>query len=183
MTNENPPFELRQGWQTSDTVMSVIGLLLVAAGFVPGVPLGVAIPLWVLPTLFALLVTVARRRAPVLLRVDSAGVTFGASFTADVVVPWSDVEAVVSWRTKPGNWVGVAASQEYRERRGLGRGVNRLLDDTVGMPVSGTAIIWTGPDEDVKRFAAAAAHFAPDVPFVDPVTSPRRTDDAAEPTD
>ncbi|WTW99878.1 hypothetical protein OG216_43910 [Streptomycetaceae bacterium NBC_01309] len=174
MTDENVPFELRPGWRVGDFVVVGGCLLVMGAGFVPAVPLGIAVAMWVLPGLLALLVVLSRVRAPVTLRLDATGMTLGNPFGADVVVPWSDVDAVVTWNaSKGGNFVGVSAGQDYRDRTGLSRKrLNRFIDDAIGMPVGGTVIRWDGPDSDVKHFAAAAARLAPGVPFVD--TASRR---------
>lgn len=147
---------------------------MIAAGCIPAVPLVLAALMWILPGLVIALLVVSRVRMPVALRVDTDGVTLGNPFGSDVRIPWSDVDAAVTWKagkTDRGNFMGVSASQDYRDRTGLSRKrFNRAVDNVIGMPIVGTTIRWQGPDSDVKRFAAAATRFAPHVPFVDPAS-------------
>ncbi|HSA51364.1 MAG TPA: hypothetical protein VLH10_14825 [Yinghuangia sp.] len=150
-------------------VLSLIGIPL---------PLHIAIGVWVFFGAIAALIVAGPWIGAAPLRMDSAGVSLpGGLFRARRFIAWSDIEAVVAWQIKDGShWVGVVATQEYRERNNLSGKRTDFVNNLIGLPVAGTVAQWEGPSAELKELAAALVSTAPGVPFVDPT---HREPDAA----
>ncbi|MDI2131539.1 hypothetical protein QI554_35960 [Yinghuangia seranimata] len=186
--SRNASYELRVHWTWTDGVMALAGVgLLCGAGWgvvaVEALETGQGIGAVALATALGVLLVFAGTAAfhgpATRLRVDASGVGFTRgrwrSRTHYDVIAWEDVEAFVTWKGKSNYWVGVAASEAHRRRKGLGRTrFDRWLDKTVGLPVSGTVTIWIGPAHELRALHDTVASLAPHVPCFNPTDDTNR---------
>jgi hypothetical protein len=171
-------FELWQRRSAFDVLVPILGvaLLVVAVSFW-GRPLAVAG--WGAGAMLVLGLgtwTFWREHKHPMLRLNTFGVTVSPASRpgrgVGRVITWQDVEAVVCWRpdsSKNRYYVGVSASEAFRTQAGLGKSrFSRAYDESIGMPVMGTVVRWTGPEEEIRRMRDAVARISPQTPFLDP---------------
>ncbi|MCF2533317.1 hypothetical protein [Yinghuangia soli] len=173
-----PSFELWQRRSASDLFVPLfgVGLIVVAVAFW-GRPLAVAG--WGSGGVLVLGLgtwTFWREHKHPLLRLNQFGVTVNPGSRpgrgVGRVITWQDIEAVVCWKAGNGNnsyWVGVSASAAFRRQAGLDKSrLNKAFNESIGMPVMGTVVRWTGPEEELHRLRETAARVSPQTPFLDP---------------
>ncbi|MCF2531966.1 hypothetical protein [Yinghuangia soli] len=173
--------ELPVRWTRTDATLTVLGAVIVcgaiAAAVAGALSTGGGVAAVVLAALVGLLLvfsgTTAFHGPPTRHRFDAAGVTLvrgrWRGRTRDDLIPWADIEAVVVWKQRGSNWVGVVATEDYRRRTGRGQGrLDQHIDGLLGHAVSGTTLPWDGPDHELRSLYAAVAALAPDVPCLDP---------------
>lgn len=176
-----PPdiYELRYRWNLRIIGAFVVCAAFVALGFIPSMPLWIAILDWAFFGLGMVLIASAPLRSTPVLRADATGLLLGpvlADPRGTVVrMPWSEVGGLIHWaidNKKQHQSIAVVKADGSTELAGAGPEWMRNLSRTLAGPLATASRPTAMTTVDLPTLTQVLAHVAPNVALIDLTTTP-----------
>ncbi len=165
--HDEPPFELRKGWNRQSVLLCAFSTVMIAAGFTePGT--GFSIMAWVFFGSCLLIIGGGALRGGWFFRADADGPVIRAGTIRGerrIQLPWSQVQAVIVWKAQRNRWIGVVPRPDALPHTGP-RWVHSAARWAAG-DAAQMCMMLHGTRPDLPRLAALLDDVAPHVALVD----------------
>ncbi len=175
-------YELRYRWNPRIVGAFVGCAAFVALGFIPGMPLWIAILDWAFFGLGMVLIASAPLRSTPILRADATGLLLGpvlADPRGTVVrMPWSEVGGLIHWameNKKQHQCIAVLKADGSTELAGAGPEWIRHLSRALAGPLATASRPTAMATVDLPSLARVLERVAPNVALIDLTTTPPTT--------